>query len=211
MMNKGLGIKSFTSQAPTSDTHCTFGIFDPCSSSTYSASNCSSILSIRIFPSPKRRSMDPVCRPSTSAFSRYMLLPTFTMRSPIFCVGWFAILISDGSGPDIEHFTGSFTMKSRTHDGSIICLLNATSESNGAIVSDFVMPKEMTNFLTASEVMPLRFSASIVGRRGSSYPETLPSSMSGFIRRFDTGIPSKASLEKTKTCGFLMESLSSMS
>ena len=78
---------------------------------------------------------------SLVAFNRQIIDPScvrlFMVKDPVKCSISgplpseikIAILISkDGSGPDIEHFTGSFTMKSRTHDGSIICLLNATSE-----------------------------------------------------------------------------------
>ena len=71
-----------------------------------------------------------------------------------------------------------------------------SSVSKGATVSAFVIPRDSTNFLTASGLIPLRLRPPRVGILGSSYPVMRPSSISGFITLFDVGIPSKASLEK---------------
>ncbi len=83
-------------------------------------------------------------------------------------------------------------------------LLNDSNASNGASVSDFVNPRERMNFLIASGLIPLRFNPSKVGNRGSSYQETLPSSISGFRILLETGIPLNSNLENSITLGFLM-------
>ena len=60
------------------------------------------------------------------------------------------------------------------------------------------------NFLIASGFIPLLLSASRVGSLGSSYHETLPSSINGLMILFEIGIPLNSNLEKNPWYGFLM-------
>ena len=62
----------------------------------------------------------------------------------------------------------------------------------------------MINFLIASGLIPLFFNASKVGNLGSSYHETLRSSISGLIILFEIGMPLNSNLEKNPCCGFLI-------
>ena len=67
-----------------------------------------------------------------------------------------------------------------------------------------VKPSDMINFLIASGLIPLFFNASKVGNLGSSYHETLRSSISGLIILFEIGMPLNSNLEKNPCCGFLI-------
>ena len=105
---------------------------------------------------------------------------------------------------------GFFTKKSLGDTGSIIFLLNASSASNGGLVSASVKPSDSTNLRIASGTKPLFLKAASVGSRGSSQLFIVPLSISGLIFRFETGIPSNSSLENSIRCGFLSFSLSSI-
>src|SRR5918999_1500083 len=92
--------------------------------------------------------------------------------------------------------------------GSIIFLLKASKLSKGGFVSASVRPSDSTNLRIASGIKPLLLSAASVGSRGSSQLLIVPFSISGFIFRFETGIPSNSSLENSIRYGFLKLSLS---
>src|ERR687883_629379 len=106
--------------------------------------------------------------------------------------------------------TGFLTKKSLGDTGSIIFLLNASSVSNGGLVSARVMPSDNTNLRIASGTKPLLRNAASVGSLGSSQLLIVPFSISGFIFLFETGIPLNSNLENSSIEGFRSPNLSSM-